>query len=163
MIDRDYDKFKTDKNFNKEVRRIVKNTTINDNPEKEIFRGSSSFPENFISGLETYADMQIEVEEYACTYMQYLRMKDKYAKADFFNSLCPLTNETKLRKAFDKTAGMGGYPLFSTADKKFIIKQISENEKNMLLNVFLVPYCQHVLKNTSFICRMLGLFGIQIK
>jgi len=163
MINRDYDKFKTDKNFNKEVCKLDKSTTIEDKPDREVFQGSSSFPENFVSDPKTYADMQIEIEEYACTYIQYLRMMNKYTEDDFFNSLLPKTNEAKLRKAYDKTAGKGGYPLFSTSDKKFIIKQISENEKNVLLNLFLAPYYQHVLSSPSFICRILGLFGIQIK
>eukprot|EP00826_Nyctotherus_ovalis_P004283 TRINITY_DN10915_c0_g1_i4.p1 TRINITY_DN10915_c0_g1~~TRINITY_DN10915_c0_g1_i4.p1 ORF type:complete len:446 (+),score=98.01 TRINITY_DN10915_c0_g1_i4:1213-2550(+) len=165
MINRDYEEYRTNKIFRKEVSKIseTKNTQPHDIPTSQTFQGSRSFPEDFVSDLKTYANMEIEVEEYARAYMQHLRVVYKYSESDFYDSLRPSTNEAKLRAAFDKTSGKGGYPLFSTSNKKFIIKQISENEKNVLLNVFLVPYCQHVLRNSSFICRILGLFGIQIK
>ena len=91
------------------------------------------------------------------------RVLHGYKRDDFFNSLRPINNEDKLKELFDKNAGRGGYPLFSTSDRKFIIKQISKFEKNALHNAFLIPYHKHVIENTSFICRFLGFFQIRVK
>ena len=167
MVDFDYENFMSDKSFYKQVSKfqstkgispVTKHVTI-----KKTFHGNKNFPENFVTNPEAYKTFEIEVKEYAREYTQHLRVIHKYTKADFYESLRPITNEEKLRALFDSTSGRGGYPLFSTANKKFIIKQISKYEKTTLLKTFLVPYHQHVIKNSSFICQVLGLFAIRVK
>ena len=87
----------------------------------------------------------------------------KYTANDFLKSLRPSANSKKLNESFDKTSGRGGCPLFSTEDKKFIIKQIKETEKNILLSKFLLPFCKHITKCSSLITKILGVFSIKIK
>ncbi len=168
MIDIDYDSFMSDKSFYKRISKLEKSPRGNvgeakHTKEKRTFYGNKNFPEGFVRNTESYQNFQIEVKEYSREYMQNLRVLHKYTKADFFESLRPATNEEKLKALFDKTSGRGGYPLFSTANKKYIIKQISKYEKNTLLKTFLIPYHRHVIQNSSFICRVLGLFAIRVK
>ncbi len=174
MINIDYENFMSDKSFYKQVLKLqsgTKSSFLSPSPPppskyttvKKTFYGNKHFPPNFVTAPDAYQNFEIEVKEYAREYTQHLRVIHKYTKADFYESLQPSTNEGKLRALFDKTSGRGGYPLFSTANKKFIIKQISKYEKTTLLKTFLIPYHQHVLQNSSLICRVLGLFEIRVK
>lgn len=167
MIDLDYKAFMSDKSFYKRIARLSQGSkgkpAAKSSKEKQTFYGYKHFASDLVCNLEAYANFEIEVKEYAREYTQNLRVLNKYTQADFFESLRPATNEEKLRDLFDKTPGRSGYPLFSTANKKFIIKQISEYEKTTLLETFLIPYHEHVIHNSSFICRILGLFGIGVK
>jgi hypothetical protein len=169
MIDSDYEAFMHNKSFLKRVSSLQHGAKskaaiqANLSKEKRSFPGNKSFPQGFVTNPEGYANFVIDVKEYAREYMQNLRVLHKYTREDFFESLQPSTNEEKLKALFDKTSARGGNPLFSTANKKFIIKQITPYEKKTLLNTFLLPYHEHVIQNSSYITRVLGLFAIRVK
>jgi len=170
MIGIDYEDFMSDKNFYKQVMQLqAQKPSLQGEPNnkqkcfKKTFYGNKDFTRNFVNMPEAYTNFEIYVKEYAREYTQHLRVIHKYTKTEFFESLRPATNEEKLRASFDKTGGRGGYPLFSTENRKFIIKQISLHEKTTLLKTFLVPYHRHVIRNSSLICRVLGLFSIRVK
>ena len=103
------------------------------------------------------------MEEHAHVISQSLRILHKYTQDEFYESLKPKTNKRKLQELFDSTSGRGGMPIFSTQNKKFIIKQLTKYEKNTLLKTFLSQYQAHVIKNSSYLCRILGLFSLRIK
>ncbi len=166
MIDQDYESFMTDKAFYKRISSLEKSLrgstgSLQQTKECRLFSGPRSFPAGFLLHSQSFS---IEVTEYSREYMQNLRVLHKYTKADFFESLQPATNEDKMKALFDRLGGQQGrYPLFSTADRRFAIKQISKYEKCTLLRTFLIPYHQHVIRNSSLICRLLGLFSVRVK
>ena len=164
MIDNDYEIFLNDKSFYKQVTKLQNADDIEIfGTIKKTFSGHHNFPESFVSAIDTYKNLEIEVKEYAQNYSQHLRVLHKFTKMDFFNGLCPVNNEEGLKLLFDESAEKGDYPEFTTTNRKFIIRNVAKKTKDFLLKSFIIPYHKHVMENSSFISRILGIFSIKVK
>jgi competence protein ComGF len=80
-----------------------------------------------------------------------------------YNSLSPANNRVQLLKSFEKTSGKGGKPLIKTHDKKFLIKELSKSEKDLMIEI-LSKYRENLDKNPkSILARIYGVFSFKIK
>jgi len=60
------------------------------------------------------------------------------------------------------TGGRSANPILFTFDKKYLIKTISKAEKNIFLKM-LPEFHRRMIKDKSLLCRMYGIFRIQIE
>lgn len=61
----------------------------------------------------------------------------------------------------DKKGGRSGSFIFSTFDKKFVIKTITQQEKLIFLNELLEDYTDRILAQNSVLVRVFGVFMLQ--
>lgn len=77
-------------------------------------------------------------------------------------SLLPFNNSKTLIKSFEKTNAKGGKPLIKTHDKRFLIKEVSKEEKDFLMCI-LPKYHQHLQKHpNSLLAKIVGVYSITI-
>jgi Phosphatidylinositol-4-phosphate 5-Kinase len=77
-------------------------------------------------------------------------------------SLLPFNNSRTLIKSFEKTNAKGGKPLIKTHDKRFLIKEVSKEEKDFLMSI-LPKYHQHLRKHpNSLLAKIVGVYSITI-
>lgn len=75
----------------------------------------------------------------------------------------PYYNQRTLEKSFEPTAAKGGMPLIKTHDKRFLIKAVRKEEKDIFLRL-LPKYHQHLKKNPkSLLAKILGIYSIKIE
>lgn len=58
--------------------------------------------------------------------------------------------------------GKSGSFFFFTHDNKFIIKTISDNEKETFLDDFSENYYKHVTEKSTLLCRIYGIYTLKI-
>lgn len=77
-------------------------------------------------------------------------------------SLDPEKNQTNLFKAGEASGASGSFFFFST-DKRFIVKTMTNGEKEFFLAKVARPYFSHLKKNpTSLLARIYGVYTIKI-
>jgi hypothetical protein len=82
----------------------------------------------------------------------------KYSLGSAFN---PIDNLAMLSSFHGKKGGHSGAFIFSTHDKRFVIKTITAKEKILLLNKLLPDYLQRILSKNSCLVRIVGIFMLQ--
>lgn len=74
----------------------------------------------------------------------------------------PRANKDILLKSFEKTSAKGGKPLIKTHDKRFLIKEISEEERDFFLSL-VKNYHTHLSNNPrSLLAKIYGCFSIRV-
>lgn len=108
-------------------------------------------------------DLDFSATEYAAPVFQNLRTIASMNQEQLYNSLSPANNRVQLLKSFEKTSGKGGKPLIKTHDKKFLIKELSKSEKDLMIEI-LSKYRENLDKNPkSILARIYGVFSFKIK
>ena len=76
----------------------------------------------------------------------------------------PQNNQSKIGSSIEeKTAGNSGSEILFTEDKKFLIKKMKTEEKNLLVNIS-SDYVHHLISNEkSLIAKVFGVFSISIE
>jgi hypothetical protein len=129
----------------------------------------SELPDNikddFCSFMETNSpltDIDCEVTEYASALFQNIRTLNSLSSESLYNSLNPKANKKILLKSFEKTSAKGGKPLIKTHDKRFLIKEVSEEERDFFLSL-VKNYHAHLLANPrSLLAKIYGIFSIKV-
>ena len=91
----------------------------------------------------------------------HIRLIDKISNDNVIQSLDPVKNLTFLNK-LNVSGGRGDNSILSTWNKKFIIKTINKEEKKVLKNM-LKLYHKRLIVTKSILCRIYGIFKIEVK
>jgi len=79
-----------------------------------------------------------------------------------YESLNPKSNKKILEKSFEKTSAKGGKPLIKTHDKRFLIKEVSEEERDFFLTL-VKNYHGHLNSNPrSLLAKIYGCFSVKV-
>ena len=88
-------------------------------------------------------------------------LKKLYKQHEILTSLLSPYNYNNLIQLMQEEGGRSGAFIFSTYDKKFIIKTITSNERKYFLNTILPKYLERVLNYPeSKLVRILGVYKI---
>lgn len=78
-------------------------------------------------------------------------------------SLDPEKNQTNLFKAGEASGASGSFFFFSN-DKRFIVKTMTNSEKEFFLTKVVRSYFSHLKENpTSLLARIYGVYTVKIK
>ena len=124
------------------------------------FTESCSLRNIFISEI----NYKITIKEYAPRVFLHIRKIDKLQNFNLIESIDPINNLDHLSSLSDMAVegGNSGNLLMFTHDKKFLIKTISNEEKLTFLD-FLPIYHKRMRDYKTLLCRIYGLFSIQIQ
>lgn len=120
---------------------------------------------NFPSFLEIdensdYYNSSFKVRSYSSFIFKNLRHLDGISNKDILQSLNYLINSNYLSKSV-VSGGRSANPIMYTHDRKYLIKTISKNEKNKLLEI-LPSFHSKIGQKYSLLCRIYGLYRIKI-
>ena len=128
----------------------------------------SELPKNISDDFNAFMDtghsndLEWEVTEYASALFQNIRTVNSLSDESLYNSLNPRANKKILMKSFEKTSAKGGKPLIKTHDKRFLIKEISEGERDFFLSL-IKDYHHHLNTNPrSLLAKIYGWFSIRV-
>lgn len=125
---------------------------------------SSNIPESLNISKEDresnkFKSIRFRIRSYASLVFKHIRSIDTISTKNFLESLDLQNNSISLENAF-VSGGRSANPILNTFDKKYLIKTISKEEKNLLvklLNQFHVKMSYY-----SLLCRIYGLYRIKI-
>ena len=90
----------------------------------------------------------------------HIRIIDELSIKECLNSLDPEKNFSIINESF-ASGGKSANPIIFTHDKRFLLKTISKNEKNILLKL-LPEYHRRMRDLKSYLCRIYGVFRIKL-
>ena len=108
-----------------------------------------------------FGGFEIKIKEYCPFVFHHLRLMDKLTVDDILKSLnykfnMDIINNSKV------TGGRGDNSMFRTWDKKLIIKTISDDEKNLLINKMLEEYHSKMRDSKSILSHIYGVFKLEL-
>lgn len=109
--------------------------------------------------LETN-NMRVRVRQYAPMVFHHMRKIDNISIKDLTISLDPIKNFKIITDSF-ASGGRSSNPIIFTHDKKFLLKTISKNEKNVFIKM-LPEYHRKMRDCKSYLCRIYGIFRIRV-
>ena len=92
----------------------------------------------------------------------HIRKIDNISIDDILASLDPINNIKKL-KSNKVSGGRGSNCIFSTWDKKFIIKTVTLTERKILVEKMIIDYHCLMKESRSLLSRIYGVFKIELK
>jgi len=104
--------------------------------------------------------MRTRIRKYAPAVFHHIRKIDDLSVRDCLNSLDPEKNFSIINESF-ASGGRSANPIIFSFDKKFLLKTISKNEKNILLKL-LPEYHRRMRDLKSYLCRIYGVFRIKL-
>jgi 1-phosphatidylinositol-4-phosphate 5-kinase len=105
---------------------------------------------------------RVEIEGHHIHYFKDLRSSDGISSEILLESLDPEKNSSNVFKAGEASGASGSFFFFS-ADKRFIVKTMNENEKKFFLDKVARPYFEHMKKNpNSLLARIYGVYTVKI-
>ena len=110
---------------------------------------------------ERFKHFNFRIKTFSPFVFHHLRIIDKITINNIIESLDPVKNLTSLNQ-LKVSGGRGDNSILSTWDKKFIIKTINQEEKNVL-NKMLKAYHKRLRDTKSILCRIYGIFKIEVK
>ena len=110
---------------------------------------------------ERFKKFNFRIKTFSPFVFHHLRIIDKITINNIIESLDPVKNLTSLNQ-LKVSGGRGDNSILSTWDKKFIIKTINQEEKNVL-NKMLKAYHKRLRDTKSILCRIYGIFKIEVK
>ena len=113
-------------------------------------------------GEELIIDKRVEVEGHYIHQFKDLRCANGISTKDLLESLDPERNASCVFKAGEASGASGSFFFFSK-DKRFIVKTMSQGEKDFFLSKMAIPYFEHLRNNpTSLLARIYGAYTIKI-
>ena len=113
-------------------------------------------------GEELKIDKKVEVVGHFLHQFKSLRINDGITTQNLLESLDPDRNASCVFKAGEASGASGSFFFFSK-DKHFIIKTMSQSEKEFFLKNLAMPYFEHLRKNpTSLLARIYGFYTVRI-
>jgi len=107
---------------------------------------------------------KITIQEYAPKVFHHIRKIDKIDIKSILKSIDPIKNIDHISQISDiiVNGGNSGNLVIYTYDKKYLIKTISKEEKQTFID-FLPQYHKRMRDYKTLLCRIYGLFCIQIQ
>ena len=102
-----------------------------------------------------------KIREYCPFVFHHLRNIDEVSIDDIIKSLDPIKNLSKLRE-LKVTGGRGDNSISTTWDKKILLKTINKNEKEIFIDKMIKEYHSRIRDTKSLLCRIYGLFEIDL-
>jgi hypothetical protein len=103
----------------------------------------------------------VTLRKYSGMVFHHIRTVDSVSVKEMIDSLHPVKNITKIHESI-ASGGRSQNPIIFTWDKKFLIKTIDKDEKNIFLQM-LPEYHKRMKDSKSLLCRIYGLFRIHVK
>jgi len=104
--------------------------------------------------------MRTKIRKYAPAVFHHIRKIDELSIRDCLQSLDPDRNLKNINESF-ASGGRSANPIIFTHDKRFLLKTISKNEKNILIKL-LPEYHRRMRDLKSYLCRIYGVFRIKL-
>lgn len=109
---------------------------------------------------DIYYHSEVKIRKYASIVFKDIRERDGLYSGSMIDSLDYKKNSNHLSEAF-ASGGRSANPILYTYDRKYLIKTISKNEKNILVKM-LPEFHRRMHDENSLLCRIYGLYKIQI-
>ena len=109
-----------------------------------------------------FTNIHFSIMSYCPFVFHHIRLIDKISIDDLLESLNPINNVKKMKEQ-RVLGGRGNNSLFRTWDKKFIIKTIDTNEKNIFFEQMIIDFHCFMRELRSILSRIYGLYKIEIK
>jgi 1-phosphatidylinositol-4-phosphate 5-kinase len=110
---------------------------------------------------DRFKKFHFKIKTYCSFVFHHIRTIDKVSIDYLIESLDPVKNLSYLNK-LKVSGGRGDNSILSTYNKKFIIKTINKEEKN-ILNKMLKAYHKRLKDTKSILCRIYGLYKIELE
>ena len=107
-------------------------------------------------------NIQFKILSFCPFVFHHMRLIDNISIDDILASLDPINNMKKL-KANKVSGGRGSNCIFSTWDKRFIIKTVNITERKILVEKMIVDYHCLMKESRSLLSRVYGVFKIELK
>jgi hypothetical protein len=115
-----------------------------------------------IKNNSRFTNIQFSIMSYCPFVFHHIRKIDKISIDDLLASLNPIKNIEKLNEQ-RVLGGRGNNSLFCTWDKKFILKTIDSNEKQILFDKMIIDYHCFMRESKTILSRIYGLYKIELK
>ena len=102
-----------------------------------------------------------KIKEYCPFVFHHLRNIDNVSIDDIIRSLDPIKNLSKLRE-LKVLGGRGDNSISTTWDKKILLKTINKTEKKIFIDKMIKEYHSRIRDTKSLLCRIYGLFEIDL-
>ena len=107
-------------------------------------------------------NIQFKILSFCPFVFHHIRLIDNISIDDILASLDPINNMKKL-KSNKVSGGRGSNCIFSTWDKRFIIKTVNVTERKILVEKMIVDYHCLMKESRSLLSRIYGVFKIELK
>lgn len=116
-----------------------------------------------VAGEELRIEKRVEIIGHYIHEFKDLRSVDGITTESLLNSLDPERNSANFFKAGKASGASGSFFFFST-DKSFIVKTMTNSEKDFFLSKVARPYFNHLKDNrTSLLARIYGVYTVKIQ
>lgn len=122
----------------------------------------ATIPENFPAKTDNrFRSIHFKVKSFCPLVFHHLRLIDKVSIDELIQSLDPIKN-LSLFNELGVSGGRGDNSISYTWDKKMLIKTITKQEKRLFKHQMLRNYHSRMRDTKSLLCRIYGLFKIEI-
>ena len=122
----------------------------------------ANIPENFPAKTDNrFRSIHFKVKSFCPLVFHHLRLIDKISIDELIQSLDPIKN-LSLFNELSVSGGRGDNSISYTWDKKMLIKTITKREKRLFKHQMLRNYHSRMRDTKSLLCRIYGLFKIEI-
>ncbi len=104
--------------------------------------------------------LRVKLRKYAGLVFHHLKKMDSVTYAEILESLNPVKNSKIIKDNF-ASGGRSANPILFTHDKKFLLKTIAKDEKEVFLKM-LPEYHRRMRDGKSFLCRIYGVYRIKV-
>ena len=108
-----------------------------------------------------FTKIKFKIMAYCPLVFHHIRLMDKISIDDLLSSLDPNKNIKKLKES-KVLGGRGNNSLYSTWDKKLILKTIDTNEKNIFFDKMIIDFHCFMRESRSLLSRIYGLYKIEL-
>ena len=109
-----------------------------------------------------HLNKRVEIEGHYVHCFKDLRISDNITTEILLTSLDPERNSSSVFKAGEASGASGSFFFFST-DKRFIVKTMTDGEKDFFLTKVARPYFSHLKDNrNSLLARIYGVYTVKI-
>ena len=108
-----------------------------------------------------YKNVNVTIRKYAPVIFHFIMRSDDISISSILESLDPITNFKEMRNNF-ASGGRSANPILFTHDKKYLIKTVSKDEKNVFVKM-LPEFHSKMVKEQSLLCRIYGMFKVKIE
>ena len=114
-----------------------------------------------IKNNSKFTGVQFSIMSYCPFVFHHIRLIDKISIDDLLLSLNPIKNIEKLKEQ-RVLGGRGNNSIFRTWDKKFILKTIDSNEKQIFFDKMIIKFHCFMSVSNSILSRIYGLYKIEL-
>lgn len=167
-----FSKYVENKEFSGKVNSFLENLSTNRGILKYYAHYEDKFNDDISAELAAtlfsygernfYEGVQYTIKSYAEPVFHALRLVYSMDSKKIQDSFDPLHNIMSIFKDTESTAGRSGQDIFRTADKQYIIKMMTKEEKEVFVDMS-VDYAGHLVDNKrTLIAKIFGIYSVRI-